>query len=255
MLAAVTLAAPLHAQDAKLVIAVLPFENTGSYGQDKENFEALEVGIPKILGGALAAHPGARVADPGAVRQALDRQQLGAARRIDAASATQVAKAAGARYAVTGSFADFYGKFRVNVRLVDAQTGEILTVVSNDDPKLQDRAQLAAILELVGERVIAAMGLPPYPAATAAPRPSDPTRGADHKIARYFRLNRGKRAGLDQGMSLVNMRALAVLLILLPLASCGLFASKEIRTLRKSPDPFRRQHMFSAGTPWRPSLP
>jgi hypothetical protein len=32
------------------------------------------------------------------------------------------------------------------------------------------------------------------------------------------------------------VRAFALLLILLPLASCGLFASKEIRTLRKSPD-------------------
>jgi len=194
MLAAVTLAAPLHAQNAKLVIAVLPFENTGSYGQDKENFEALEVGIPKILGGALAAHPGARVADPGAVRQALDRQQLGAARRIDAASATQVAKAAGARYAVTGSFADFYGKFRVNVRLVDAQTGEILTVVSNDDPKLQDRAQLAAILELVGERVIAAMGLPPYPAATAARERAVPTEALTAYSRGLMFENRGDKA-------------------------------------------------------------
>src|SRR5439155_5542005 len=97
-----------------------------------------------------------------------DRQQLGAARRIDAASATQVAKAAGARYAVTGSFADFYGKFRINARVVDAQTGEILKVVSNDDPKLQERAQLGAILQLVGDPVVAAIGLPPYPADIAA---------------------------------------------------------------------------------------
>jgi TolB-like protein len=194
MLAAVTLAAPLHAQDAKLVIAVLPFENTGSYGQDKENFEALEVGIPEILGGTLAAHPGARVADPDAVRRALDRQQLGAARRIDAASATQVAKAAGARYAVTGSFADFYGKFRINVRLVDAQTGEILKVVSNDDPKLQDRAQLASILELVGERVIAAMGLPPYPAEAAARERAVPTEALTAYSRGLMFENRGDKA-------------------------------------------------------------
>jgi TolB-like protein len=194
MLAAVTLAAPLHAQDAKLVIAVLPFENTGSYGQDKENLDALELGIPAILGATLAAHPGARVADRGAVRQALDRQQLGAARRIDAASASQVAKAAGARYAVTGSFADFYGKFRINARVVDAQTGQILKVVSNDDPTLQDRGQLAAILQLVGERVIAAVGLPPYPAETAARGRALPAEALTDYIRGLMFENRGDKA-------------------------------------------------------------
>ena len=174
-LAAMTLAWPLHAQDARPAIAVLPFENTGSYGQDKENFDALEVGLPAILSATLAAHPGLRVVDRGRVREAMDRLQLGAARRIDAASATEVAKAAGARYAVAGSFADFYGKFRINARVVDAQSGEILKVISNDDPKLQDRAQLAAILQLMGERIVAAAGLPPYPAETAARQRAVPT--------------------------------------------------------------------------------
>jgi TolB-like protein len=167
-LAAMTLGVPLQAQDARAVVVVLRFENGGSYGQDKETFDALEVGLPAILGGTLGAHPGVRVADQGSVRQALGGHQPGGGRRIDAASASQVAKAAGARYAVTGSFADFYGKFRINARVVDGQSGEILKVVSNDDPKLQDRAQLAAILQLVGDRIVAAIGLPPYSPDAAA---------------------------------------------------------------------------------------
>jgi TolB-like protein len=191
---AVTLAAPLHAQDAKAVIAVLPFENTGSYGQDKENFEALEVGIPSILSRTLAAYPGARIVDRAGVRHAMDRLQLGAAQRIDAASATQVAKATGARYAVTGSFADFYGKFRINARVVDAETGEILKVVSNDDPKLQDRAQLGAIMQLVGERVIAAIGLPPYPGETAARGRAVPTEALTAYSRGLMFENRGDNA-------------------------------------------------------------
>ena len=32
------------------------------------------------------------------------------------------------------------------------------------------------------------------------------------------------------------MRAIVLILLLLPLAACGLFENKEIRTLRKSPD-------------------
>jgi TolB-like protein len=174
-LAALVLSAPLQAQGTKATIAVLPFENGGSYGQDKENFDALEVGLPAVLASTLAAHPDARVVDRGGVRDALHRQQLDAARRIDASSATQVARATGARYVVTGSFADFYGKFRINARIVDAESGEILTVVSNDDPKLQDRAQLAAIVQLVSERVVAAVGLPPLPAETAAQHRAVPT--------------------------------------------------------------------------------
>lgn len=175
VLAALALSAPLQAQRAVATIAVLPFENGGSYGQDKENFDALEVGLPAVLASTLAAHPGARVVDRGGVRDAMHRHQLDAARRIDATSATAVAKAAGARYAVTGSFADFYGKFRINARVVDAESGEILKVVTNDDPKLQDRAQLAAIVQLVGERVVAAVGLPPLPAAAAARGRAVPT--------------------------------------------------------------------------------
>ena len=173
--AALAAAGPLQAQGAKATIAVLPFENGGSYGQDKENFDALEVGLAAVLASTLAAHPDARVVDRGGVRDAMHRQQLDAARRIDASSATQVAKAAGARYVVTGSFADFYGKFRINARVVDAESGQILKVVSNDDPKLQDRAQLGAIVQLVGERVVAAVGLPPLPADASARSRAVPT--------------------------------------------------------------------------------
>jgi TolB-like protein len=165
----------LRAQDAGPTVAVLPFENTGSYGQDREAFDALEVGLPAILSATLAAHPAVRVVERSRLGQALDQQKLSTAHRVDAASATEVAKAAGARYAVTGSFADFYGKFRINARVVDAQTGQILKVVSNDDPKLQDRAQLAAIVQLVADRIVGAMGLGAYPPEVAARRRALPT--------------------------------------------------------------------------------
>jgi TolB-like protein len=196
--AALAAAMPLWAQAPAALIAVLPFENSGSYGQDKETFEALEIGIPAILSGTLAAHEGLRAADRGAVRRALEQRQLGGARRIDAASATEVAKAAGARYVVTGSFADFYGKFRINARVVDAQTGQILKVVSNDDPKLQDRAQLAAILQLVAGRIVAALGLSPFPGESAAGRRSVPTEAlTDYSRGLLFE-ERGDKARAAQ---------------------------------------------------------
>jgi TolB-like protein len=160
-LAGIGLASPLHAQDARPGFAVLPFENGGSYGQDKEVFQSLELGIPATVSAALTSHPGVQVVDPTRVRQALKSQALGPTQRIDAATAGQVAKGVGARYAVAGSFVDFYGKFRINARLVDAESGQIVKVVSNDDPKLQDRAQLGSIIQAVSEKLVAAAGLPP----------------------------------------------------------------------------------------------
>lgn len=192
--AAMTLAGPLRGQESQPVIAVLPFENTGSYGQDREVFEALEVGLPEILSATLAAHPGARVVERSRLRQMLAQQKLGGAHRIDAASATEVAKAAGARYAITGSFADFYGKFRINARVVDAQSGQILKVVSNDDPKLQDRAQLAAIVQVVADRIVGAMALADYPSDVAARRRALPTEALTEFSRGVMYEDRGDRA-------------------------------------------------------------
>ena len=187
--AALVLAAPVAAQQ-RAVFAVLPFENSGSYGQDKEVFEALELGLPAMLARALEHQPGAGVAERARVTQALTGLGLGVGQRVDAAGASQVAKAAGARYTVTGSFSDFYGKFRINARVVDGQTGEILKVVSNDDARLQDRAQLAAIIQTVGDKIAAAAGL--RRDGAAAP-PSIPTEAISDFSRGLLHESRGNR--------------------------------------------------------------
>src|SRR5690242_18161531 len=116
MVGAVVLPRGARGQDARSTIAVLPFENSGSYGQDREAFDALAVGLPVILGATLAAHPAVAVVERGRLDQTLDQQKLAAARRVDAGSATEIAKASGAQYAVSGSFTDFYGKVRIKDR-------------------------------------------------------------------------------------------------------------------------------------------
>ncbi len=47
------------------------------------------------------------------------------------------------------------------------------------------------------------------------------------------------------------MRAIALLLFLVPLAGCGLFESKELRTLRKSPD-YRAGYQDGCNSAWSP---
>ena len=47
------------------------------------------------------------------------------------------------------------------------------------------------------------------------------------------------------------MRRFLVLLLILPLAGCGLFTSREIRTLRKSPD-YRAGYQDGCSSAWGP---
>jgi TolB-like protein len=146
---------PAAAQTRQVVIAVLPFEDRGSYGQDKEVFRALTLGIPATLVSELSGHSELRLADRNRVAQALQGQELGPNARVDAATAARIGKQVGARYTVTGNFADFYGKFRLDARIVDSESGQIVKVVSNDDPKLQDRADLFRIIRMVAHMVLA----------------------------------------------------------------------------------------------------
>jgi TolB-like protein len=145
---------------SSVTIAVLPFEDRGSYGQDKEVFRALEVGIPAMLGAELGKHPRVRVAERARVEAALKAENLEPNARVDAATAARVGTEAGARYAVTGNFADFYGKFRVDARVVDVQNGQIIKVVSNGAPELQDRAQMSRIMQDLAAKILSAASLP-----------------------------------------------------------------------------------------------
>ena len=166
-LLALVAAQPLAAQAA--TFAIVPFENTGSYGQDREVFEGLELALPALLASAVDRHPEADAIARGPLLAAMRRNKLGPSQRVDAGAAAQLGAATGARFTVTGSFADFYGKLRVNARLVDVKTGAIVKVVSNEDPQLQDRSQLAAIVQAVAERLTGAAGLGPYPSGAAGP--------------------------------------------------------------------------------------
>ena len=63
-------------QDTRPGIAVLPFDNGGSYGQDRENFDALQRGIAGMLISELAANPAARVVEREQVQRILDEQPV-----------------------------------------------------------------------------------------------------------------------------------------------------------------------------------
>jgi TolB-like protein len=162
-LATLATAPMLRAQDSRPGIAVMPFQNGGSYGQDKENFEALEKGLAGMLISELAQNPAARVVERENVEHLLSEQDLGKDGRVDAATAAKIGKLVGAKYMVLGSFVDLYGHFRVDARLVNVETSEIIKVVRSD-PKYEKREEMFKLLQSVAERLMAETKLPPLSA-------------------------------------------------------------------------------------------
>src|SRR6266566_520485 len=92
-------------QDTRPGIAVLPFDNSGSYGQDKENFDALQKGIAGMLISELAANPAARVVEREEIEKLLAEQSLGASGKVTPETAAKIGKLVGARYVIAGTLA------------------------------------------------------------------------------------------------------------------------------------------------------
>lgn len=184
----------LQAQDTRPGIAVLPFTNGGSYGQDKEDFAALEKGLAGMLISELAQNPAARVVDREKIQDLLGEQNLGKDGRVDNATAAKVGKLVGARYMVMGNFVDLYGRFRVDARLVDTETGEILKVVRSD-PKLEKRDEMFKMLQSLAERLMAETKLPPLSSqqASAVKARNVPTEALSYYSRALMYQDRGEK--------------------------------------------------------------
>jgi TolB-like protein len=152
----VLLSAQQRGQDTRPGIAVFPFANGGSYGQSKEDFDALERGIAGMIISELAQNPAARVVEREQIQRLLDEQNLGTQGRVDPQTAAKVGKVVGARYVILGNFIDFYGDFRVDVRLVNTETSEIVKTESDR----QQREHLFEIIRNVAARLMKDANLP-----------------------------------------------------------------------------------------------
>lgn len=167
-------ATPVAAQDARPGVAVLAFENGGSYGRDREDYEALRRGIAGMLIGELSRNPNLRLVERSDAQRLLDEQTLGAAGRVDAGTAARLGRMVGARYMITGTFIDLYGEFRLDARVIDVETGEILRSVRSD-PQVRDVKQLYQAIQSLAERIVTETNLPALPPTVQAVAREVPT--------------------------------------------------------------------------------
>lgn len=154
-------AADAQTPDTRPGIAVLPFTNGGSYGDAKEDLDALQVGVQELLLTELAQNEGLRIVDRARIRDLLDEQGLAAAGRVDAATAARIGRVVGARYVVTGGFVDLNGNFRLDGRIVDVETSEVL----KSQQVRGQRDDLFDLLVDLSAKITEDIDLPPLPAA------------------------------------------------------------------------------------------
>jgi len=126
MLAVLLVPGLAFAQDTRPGVAVLPFGNGGSYGQDKEDFEALTGGLQQLLMVELALNSNLRLVERDRLNALLSEQNLGVDGRVDENTAAKVGKLVGAKYVVIGSFVDWYGDMQLQARIVNSETSELV---------------------------------------------------------------------------------------------------------------------------------
>lgn len=121
--------------DTRPGIAVLPFTNGGSFGPEREDLEPLQVGVQQMLLTELAQNQALRVVERSRLRELLEEQGLVTGGQVDPQTAARLGRLVGARYVITGAFVDLYGTFRLDGRVVDVETGEILRTAEVRDRK------------------------------------------------------------------------------------------------------------------------
>lgn len=155
------LAQDAPAEDDRPGVAVFEFADGGSYGPDREDFEALGVGLQQMLLTELMRNSELRIVERSILREILQEQDLAVEGRVDPATAAQVGRLIGARYSITGFFADFWGTFRMDARIVDVETGEVL----RSERVRGDREDIYRMLVELSALITDAADLPPLPAA------------------------------------------------------------------------------------------
>jgi TolB-like protein len=152
--------------DTRPAVAVFPFVNGGSYGRDAEDFAALEVGVQQMLLTELSQNGSLRVVERTTLRDIIAEQDLGVSGRVDAGTAAGIGRLVGARYIITGQFTDLYGDFRMDGRIVNVETGEII----HTDQVRNRREKLYDLIVQLAEKMTDGVDLPALPAAVRTAR-------------------------------------------------------------------------------------
>ncbi len=142
--------------DSRPGLAILDFDIGATIGQDPDDYQALRRGLASMTINELSANPGVRVVERAQLQQILQEQNLGREGRVDPSTVVQIGRLVSARYMVTGTLYDVRGDVRVDARLFDVETSQILRTV-----RAQGRMEnIFTIVEQLGRDLMSGANLP-----------------------------------------------------------------------------------------------
>jgi curli biogenesis system outer membrane secretion channel CsgG len=147
--------------DNRPAVAVWPFLNGGSFGSDPWDYTALGVGIQQMLITELAQNSEIRLITRSHLREIIEELELGQTGYVSPETTATVGRLVGARYMIVGGFIDADGTMRLDARIDNVETGEILveTAAKVED----DRGKLLAMVVQLGVMIAESADLPPLP--------------------------------------------------------------------------------------------
>jgi len=166
-------------QETRPTIAILDFDIGATIGQDPEDYQALRRGLAGMTITELAANPGVRVVERAQIQAILQEQQMAKDGVVDQATAVRLARLLNAHYMVTGIIFDVRGDFRIDARLIDVETSQVIRTQ-------RVRGRLDNIFELVTQlstQLMRDANLPALERRADAPAPARPATGAPAQAA------------------------------------------------------------------------
>jgi TolB-like protein len=145
------------AQDTRPGLAILDFDIGATIGQDPDDYQALRRGLASMTLNEMTANQAVRVVERAQLQSILQEQNLGREGRVDPSSVSQVGRLVGARYMVTGTLYDVRGDVRIDARLFNTETGEILRTM-----RVQGRLDnVFDLVENLSRQLMQGASLPP----------------------------------------------------------------------------------------------
>ena len=161
-------------QDTRPTIAILDFDIGATIGQDPDDYQALRRGLAAMTISALAANPAIRVVERAQIQQILQEQDLARSDRIDQTTALRIGHLLNAHYMVTGTIFDVRGDFRIDARIFNVETSEILKT-----QRVQGRLDnVFDLVDRLANQLMRDANLPPLERRADAAPPARPATGA-----------------------------------------------------------------------------
>lgn len=120
--------APLQAQEGQdelPTLAVLDLRDGGSIGPDVQDLSNLGTGIAMMLTTEMMRNPRVEMVERDRIQELIAEQRLTLGGMVDESTAIEVGRLVGAHYMLFGTYTDVMSRLRVDVRVVNVETGRL----------------------------------------------------------------------------------------------------------------------------------